>query len=102
MKEKRAAADAMRESQWKIIALAVVSCLIYNAECGIGGIFVGSGVAEARAGLSSRKRNSTPSSIQRSEEIVPYQRFESGKQSGSLASDTAGSLNSISSSEGSS
>ncbi|XP_033176324.1 regulating synaptic membrane exocytosis protein 2 isoform X13 [Bombus impatiens] len=71
-------------------------------ECGIGGIFVGSGVAEARAGLSSRKRNSTPSSIQRSEEIVPYQRFESGKQSGSLASDTAGSLNSISSSEGSS
>ncbi|XP_076753381.1 rab3 interacting molecule isoform X4 [Xylocopa sonorina] len=71
-------------------------------ECGIGGIFVGSGVAEARAGLSSRKRNSTPSSIQRSEEIVPYQRFEPGRQSGSLASDTAGSLNSISSSEGSS
>ncbi|XP_076548355.1 rab3 interacting molecule isoform X1 [Osmia lignaria lignaria] len=71
-------------------------------ECGIGGIFVGSGSSEARVGLSSRKRNSTPSSIQRSEEIVPYQRFESGKQSGSVASDTAGSLNSISSSEGSS
>ncbi|CAK9816967.1 Regulating synaptic membrane exocytosis protein 2 [Anthophora plagiata] len=67
---------------------------------GIGGIFVRGGVAEARAGLSSRKRNSTPSSIQRSEEIVPYQRFESGKQAGSVASDTAGSLNSISSSEG--
>ncbi|XP_026667636.1 uncharacterized protein LOC108622897 isoform X14 [Ceratina calcarata] len=65
-------------------------------EC--GGICVGSGIA----GLSSRKRNSTPSSIQRSEEIVPYQRFESGKQTGSVASDTAGSLNSISSSEGSS
>ncbi|XP_076385044.1 rab3 interacting molecule [Megachile rotundata] len=71
-------------------------------ECGIGGIFLGSGSSEARVGLSSRKRNSTPSSIQRSEEIVPYQRFESGKQSGSVASDTAGSLNSISSSEGSS
>ncbi|KOC65693.1 Regulating synaptic membrane exocytosis protein 2 [Habropoda laboriosa] len=70
-------------------------------ECGgIGGIFVKGGVAEVRAGLSLRKRNSTPSSIQRSEEIVPYQRFESGKQSGSVASDTAGSLNSISSSEG--
>ncbi|XP_076247603.1 rab3 interacting molecule isoform X13 [Calliopsis andreniformis] len=70
-------------------------------ECGIGGIFVGSGSAEARVGLSRRKRNSTPSSIQRSEEILPYQCFESGK-SGSAASDTAGSLNSISSSEGSS
>ncbi|XP_076685266.1 rab3 interacting molecule isoform X5 [Andrena cerasifolii] len=70
-------------------------------ECGIGGIFVGSGSAEARAGLSSRKRNSTSSSIQRSEEILP-QGFECGKQSGSAASDTAGSLNSISSSEGSS
>ncbi|XP_017757861.1 PREDICTED: regulating synaptic membrane exocytosis protein 2 isoform X2 [Eufriesea mexicana] len=71
-------------------------------ECSIVGMPIGSGVAEARAGLSSRKRNSTPGSIQRSEEIVPYQRFESGKQSGSVASDTAGSLNSISSSEGSS
>ncbi|XP_043258881.1 regulating synaptic membrane exocytosis protein 1 isoform X9 [Colletes gigas] len=71
-------------------------------ECGIGGIFTGSGSVEPRVGLSSRKRNSTPSSIQRSEEIVPYQRFEPGKQSGSAASDTAGSLNSISSSEGSS
>ncbi|XP_054013928.1 regulating synaptic membrane exocytosis protein 2 isoform X1 [Hylaeus anthracinus] len=71
-------------------------------EYGIGWIFVGSGNAEARAGLSSRKRNSTPSTIQRSEEIVPYQRFEPGKQTGSAASDTAGSLNSISSSEGSS
>ncbi|XP_061937038.1 regulating synaptic membrane exocytosis protein 1 isoform X22 [Apis cerana] len=75
---------------------------LFLRECSVGGVFVGSGVAEARAGLSSRKRNSTPSSIQRSEEIVPYQRFESGKQSGSVASDTAGSLNSISSSEGSS
>ncbi|XP_072750770.1 uncharacterized protein Rim isoform X1 [Anoplolepis gracilipes] len=72
-------------------------------ECGgmiIGG---GGGGAVARgAGLASRKRNSTPSSIQRSEEIMPaYQRFDS-KQAGSAASDTAGSLNSISSSEGSS
>lgn len=66
----------------------------------IGG---GGGGAVARgAGLASRKRNSTPSSIQRSEEIMPaYQRFDS-KQAGSAASDTAGSLNSISSSEGSS
>ncbi|XP_076380848.1 rab3 interacting molecule isoform X4 [Megalopta genalis] len=71
-------------------------------ECGIGWIYAGSGSAEPRASLSSRKRNSTPSTIQRSEEILPYQRFELGKQSGSGASDTAGSLNSISSSEGSS
>ncbi|XP_019883197.1 regulating synaptic membrane exocytosis protein 2 isoform X11 [Camponotus floridanus] len=68
-------------------------------EC--GGMIIGGG-AVARAGLASRKRNSTPSSIQRSEEIMPaYQRFDS-KQAGSAASDTAGSLNSISSSEGSS
>ncbi|XP_076282706.1 rab3 interacting molecule isoform X7 [Lasioglossum baleicum] len=71
-------------------------------ECGIGWSYSGSGSADPRAGLSSRKRNSTPSTIQRSEEILPYQRFEPGKQSGSAASDTAGSLNSISSSEGSS
>ncbi|XP_078039307.1 rab3 interacting molecule isoform X5 [Augochlora pura] len=71
-------------------------------ECGIGWTYAGSGSAEPRASLSSRKRNSTPSTIQRSEEILPYQRFEPGKQSGSGASDTAGSLNSISSSEGSS
>ncbi|KAL6440791.1 hypothetical protein ACFW04_003318 [Cataglyphis niger] len=71
-------------------------------ECG-GMIIGGGGGAVARgAGLASRKRNSTPSSIQRSEEIMPtYQRFDS-KQAGSAASDTAGSLNSISSSEGSS
>ncbi|XP_050446670.1 regulating synaptic membrane exocytosis protein 2 [Cataglyphis hispanica] len=73
-------------------------------ECGgmiIGGGGGGGAVARG-AGLASRKRNSTPSSIQRSEEIMPtYQRFDS-KQAGSAASDTAGSLNSISSSEGSS
>ncbi|RLU17207.1 hypothetical protein DMN91_011276 [Ooceraea biroi] len=72
-------------------------------EC--GGMFIGGGSAAARGpgGLASRKRNSTPSSIQRSEEIMPmYQRFDVGKQAGSAASDTAGSLNSISSSEGSS
>ncbi|XP_018049321.1 PREDICTED: regulating synaptic membrane exocytosis protein 2 [Atta colombica] len=71
-------------------------------EC--GGMFIsigGSAGAVARgAGLSNRKRNSTPCSIQRSEEIMPaYQRFDN---KGSAASDTAGSLNSISSSEGSS
>ncbi|XP_011873146.1 PREDICTED: regulating synaptic membrane exocytosis protein 2-like [Vollenhovia emeryi] len=66
---------------------------------GIGGT---AGAVARGAGLTSRKRNSTPSSIQRSEEIMPaYQRFDS-KQAGSAASDTAGSLNSISSSEGSS
>ncbi|KAM0732110.1 Regulating synaptic membrane exocytosis protein 2 [Formica fusca] len=70
-------------------------------ECG-GMIISGSGAVARGAGLASRKRNSTPSSIQRSEEIMPaYQRFDS-KQAGSAASDTAGSLNSISSSEGSS
>ncbi|XP_077279991.1 rab3 interacting molecule isoform X1 [Temnothorax americanus] len=73
-------------------------------EC--GGMFIGTsgsaGAVARNAGLASRKRNSTPSSIQRSEEIVPvYQRFDS-KLAGSAASDTAGSLNSISSSEGSS
>lgn len=52
---------------------------------------------------TNRKRNSTPTSILRSEEIMPIdQRFDSGKQGGSAASDTGGSLNSISSSEGSS
>ncbi|XP_018306486.1 regulating synaptic membrane exocytosis protein 2 isoform X1 [Mycetomoellerius zeteki] len=71
-------------------------------EC--GGMIIsigGSAGAVARgAGLSNRKRNSTPCSIQRSEEIMPaYQRFDN---KGSAASDTAGSLNSISSSEGSS
>ncbi|KYN04559.1 Regulating synaptic membrane exocytosis protein 2 [Cyphomyrmex costatus] len=71
-------------------------------EC--GGMIIsigGSAGAVARgAGLSSRKRNSTPCSIQRSEEIMPaYQRLDN---KGSAASDTAGSLNSISSSEGSS
>ncbi|XP_076661772.1 rab3 interacting molecule isoform X13 [Halictus rubicundus] len=71
-------------------------------ECGIGWFYGGSGSADPRAGISSRKRNSTTSTIQRSEEILPYQRFEPGKPSGSAASDTAGSLNSISSSEGSS
>ncbi|XP_012533031.1 regulating synaptic membrane exocytosis protein 2 isoform X1 [Monomorium pharaonis] len=73
-------------------------------EC--GGMIVsigGSASAVARtAGLASRKRNSTPGSIQRSEEVMPaYQRFDN-KLAGSAASDTAGSLNSISSSEGSS
>ncbi|XP_024870617.1 regulating synaptic membrane exocytosis protein 2 [Temnothorax curvispinosus] len=73
-------------------------------EC--SGMFIGTsgsaGAVARNAGLASRKRNSTPSSIQRSEEIVPvYQRFDS-KLAGSAASDTAGSLNSISSSEGSS
>ncbi|EZA60196.1 Regulating synaptic membrane exocytosis protein [Ooceraea biroi] len=40
-------------------------------EC--GGMFIGGGSAAARGpgGLASRKRNSTPSSIQRSEEIMP-------------------------------
>ncbi|XP_014476983.1 PREDICTED: regulating synaptic membrane exocytosis protein 2 isoform X2 [Dinoponera quadriceps] len=73
-------------------------------ECGIGGMLVVGGSAGAVArGFASRKRNSTPSSILRSEEIMPtYQRFDSGKPAGSAASDTAGSLNSISSSEGSS
>jgi len=66
-------------------------------------MFVGGGSAAARGGLASRKRNSTPSSIQRSEEIMPiYQRFDIGKQAGSAASDTAGSVNSISSSDGNS
>ncbi|XP_057333108.1 regulating synaptic membrane exocytosis protein 2 isoform X4 [Microplitis mediator] len=51
----------------------------------------------------TRKRNSTPSSFQRSQEVVPmYQRLGAAKQPGSVASDTAGSLNSISSSEASS
>ncbi|XP_018353857.1 PREDICTED: regulating synaptic membrane exocytosis protein 2 isoform X3 [Trachymyrmex septentrionalis] len=71
-------------------------------ECGGMIINIGGSVgAVARgAGLSNRKRNSTPCSIQRSEEIMPaYQRFDN---KGSAASDTAGSLNSISSSEGSS
>nr|XP_012225588.1 PREDICTED: regulating synaptic membrane exocytosis protein 2 isoform X2 [Linepithema humile] len=71
-------------------------------EC--GGMIIGGGSAGAvarGAGLANRKRNSTPSSIQRSEEIMPvYQvRFDN---KGSAASDTAGSVNSISSSEGSS
>ncbi|XP_070515527.1 regulating synaptic membrane exocytosis protein 2 isoform X3 [Cardiocondyla obscurior] len=72
-------------------------------ECGgaIIGIGGSAGAVARCAGLTSRKRNSTPSSIQRSEEIMPvYQRFDS-KQAGSAA-DIAGSLNSISSSEGSS
>ncbi|XP_066593060.1 regulating synaptic membrane exocytosis protein 2 isoform X2 [Prorops nasuta] len=71
---------------------------------GIGSGFGGGGSGSGGLSLSNRKRNSTPSSIQRSEEIVPYQRIDPGKQqqSGSAASETAGSLNSISSSEGSS
>ncbi|XP_012284528.2 regulating synaptic membrane exocytosis protein 2 [Orussus abietinus] len=68
-------------------------------ECG-GGV-VGAGL-DARGPGFARKRNSTPSSIQRSQEVVPtYQRL-AGRQAGSVTSDTAGSLNSISSSEGSS
>ncbi|XP_015173071.1 PREDICTED: regulating synaptic membrane exocytosis protein 2 isoform X1 [Polistes dominula] len=71
-----------------------------------GGSGVGSGtiISELRVvAFSNRKRNSTPCSIQRSEEIYSfYQRFDSGKMVGSVASDTAGSLNSISSSETSS
>ncbi|KAK0171616.1 hypothetical protein PV328_005047 [Microctonus aethiopoides] len=76
-----------------------ISCLVYNAECGVIGVS-----ADSRgANLSSRKRNSTPSSFQRSQEVVPsYQRLGGNKQTGSVASDTAGSLNSISSSEASS
>jgi len=95
-----------RCSYWRMQILMkdnslAISCLVYNAEC--GGIIGGSSGAVARgAGLVSRKRNSTPCSILRSEEIMPaYQRFDN-KQAGSAASDTAGSLNSISSSEGSS
>ncbi|XP_011691488.1 PREDICTED: regulating synaptic membrane exocytosis protein 2 [Wasmannia auropunctata] len=73
-------------------------------EC--GGMLIGiggsAGAVARGSGLTSRKRNSTPCSILRSEEIMPaYQRFDN-KQAGSAASDTAGSLNSISSSEGSS
>ncbi|XP_051156405.1 regulating synaptic membrane exocytosis protein 2 [Leptopilina boulardi] len=65
-------------------------------ECGV----VGTAMDARCPGIMNRKRNSTPSSIQRSQEVVPtYQRI--GKP-GSMASDTAGSLNSISSSEGSS
>lgn len=74
-----------------------MSCLIYNTECGV---IIGTTLDPRSSGIMNRKRNSTPSSIQRSQEVVPtYQRI--GKP-GSMASDTAGSLNSISSSEGSS
>lgn len=66
-------------------------------ECGV---IIGTTLDPRSSGIMNRKRNSTPSSIQRSQEVVPtYQRI--GKP-GSMASDTAGSLNSISSSEGSS
>ncbi|XP_015120560.1 regulating synaptic membrane exocytosis protein 2 [Diachasma alloeum] len=68
-------------------------------ECGV----VGSGTETRSSGVASRKRNSTPSSFQRSQEVVPsYQRLGATRQGGSVASDTAGSLNSISSSEASS
>ncbi|XP_024941187.1 regulating synaptic membrane exocytosis protein 2 isoform X18 [Cephus cinctus] len=67
-------------------------------ECGSVGTAV-----DPRGSGFNRKRNSTPSSIQRSQEVVPtYQRLGLARQAGSVASDTAGSLNSISSSEGSS
>ncbi|XP_046485898.1 regulating synaptic membrane exocytosis protein 2 isoform X14 [Neodiprion pinetum] len=65
----------------------------------------GGGCIGAHGGGLSRKRNSTPSSIQRSQEVVPtYQRLGSSRPQGasSVTSDIAGSLNSISSSEGSS
>ncbi|XP_043476494.1 regulating synaptic membrane exocytosis protein 2 [Leptopilina heterotoma] len=66
-------------------------------ECGV---VIGTTLDPRSSGIMNRKRNSTPSSIQRSQEVVPtYQRI--GKP-GSMVSDTAGSLNSISSSEGSS
>ncbi|XP_011296866.1 regulating synaptic membrane exocytosis protein 2 [Fopius arisanus] len=68
-------------------------------ECGV----VGSGTDTRASSVASRKRNSTPSSFQRSQEVVPcYQRLGATSQGGSVASDTAGSLNSISSSEASS